>query len=197
MSICAKLGYNFNDAHNFHETTYKRPTFCYTCGGFVSTWVFLLSSYRSSIRHLTFLPLCSCGESSSRAITARVRSPPYPQSKISQFYCYDTAHCVKKLIKDLELTFEWLTVPSLNQPSPLLDCGINCHRHCRDQVGRECLKKHKNTTGSCPCTPASDSRTKANSLGASSKCTYTCTTSKYKSSLLLVYIFVLNICVYA
>lgn len=40
MSICAKLGYNFNDAHNFHETTYKRPTFCNTCGGFVSTYGF-------------------------------------------------------------------------------------------------------------------------------------------------------------
>lgn len=36
MSVCAKLGYSFNDAHNFHETTYKRPTFCDTCGGFVS-----------------------------------------------------------------------------------------------------------------------------------------------------------------
>lgn len=36
MSVCAKLGYNFNDAHNFHEITYKRPTFCDTCGGFVS-----------------------------------------------------------------------------------------------------------------------------------------------------------------
>ncbi|KAG9348370.1 hypothetical protein JZ751_002105 [Albula glossodonta] len=35
MSICAKLGLNF--LHNFHETTYKRPTFCDTCGGFVST----------------------------------------------------------------------------------------------------------------------------------------------------------------
>ncbi|KAM7398947.1 hypothetical protein PAMP_018248 [Pampus punctatissimus] len=35
MSICAKLGYNFNDAHNFHETTYKRPTFCDTCRGFL------------------------------------------------------------------------------------------------------------------------------------------------------------------
>lgn len=39
MSICAKLGYNFSDVHNFHETTYKRPTFCYTCGGFVSIHV--------------------------------------------------------------------------------------------------------------------------------------------------------------
>lgn len=36
MSVCAKLGFNFKDAHNFHEMTYKRPTFCYTCGGFVS-----------------------------------------------------------------------------------------------------------------------------------------------------------------
>lgn len=40
MSICAKLGYNFKDAHNFHETTYKRPTFCDTCGGFVSIHCF-------------------------------------------------------------------------------------------------------------------------------------------------------------
>ncbi|KAF0030187.1 hypothetical protein F2P81_016918 [Scophthalmus maximus] len=37
MSICAKLGYNFKDAHNFQETTYKRPTFCDTCRGFVSS----------------------------------------------------------------------------------------------------------------------------------------------------------------
>ncbi|KAK2912987.1 RAS guanyl-releasing protein 4 isoform X1 [Channa argus] len=89
MSICAKLGYNFNDAHNFHETTYKRPTFCYTCGGFL--WGVIKQGY----------------------------------------------HCK--------------------------DCGINCHRQCRDLVGMECLKKHKNTSGSCPCTPAPDSRPKGNS----------------------------------
>ncbi|XP_034459361.1 RAS guanyl-releasing protein 4 isoform X1 [Hippoglossus hippoglossus] len=89
MSICAKLGYNFRDVHNFHETTYKRPTFCDTCGGFL--WGVIKQGY----------------------------------------------HCK--------------------------DCGINCHRHCRNLVGMECLKKHKNTTGSCPCTPAPDSRTKGNS----------------------------------
>ncbi|XP_074496334.1 RAS guanyl-releasing protein 4 isoform X1 [Sebastes fasciatus] len=87
MSICAKLGYNFN-AHNFHETTYKRPTFCETCRRFM--WGVIKQGY----------------------------------------------HCK--------------------------DCGINCHRHCRDLVRMECLKKHKNTTGSCPCTPAPESRTKGN-----------------------------------
>ncbi|XP_028426695.1 RAS guanyl-releasing protein 4 isoform X2 [Perca flavescens] len=87
MSVCAKLGYNFK-AHNFHETTYKRPTFCETCRGFL--WGVIKQGY----------------------------------------------HCK--------------------------DCGINCHSHCRDLVGIECLKKHKNTTGSCPCTPAPDSRTKGN-----------------------------------
>ncbi|TKS80679.1 RAS guanyl-releasing protein 1 [Collichthys lucidus] len=35
MSVCAKLGFNFSDAHNFHETTYKRPKFCDTCKGFL------------------------------------------------------------------------------------------------------------------------------------------------------------------
>lgn len=34
-------------------------------------------------------------------------------------------------------------------------------------MGIECLKKHKNTTGSCPCTPAPDLRTKGNSWSAS------------------------------
>lgn len=89
MSICAKLGYNFNDAHNFHETTYKRPTFCDHCGGFL--WGVIKQGF----------------------------------------------HCK--------------------------DCGINCHKHCRDVVGSECLKKHKNTTGSCPCTPGPDSKAKGNS----------------------------------
>ncbi|KAM9853763.1 RAS guanyl-releasing protein 4 isoform 1-T1 [Aulostomus maculatus] len=89
MSVCAKLGYNFSDAHSFHETTYKRPTFCDTCRGFL--WGVIKQGY----------------------------------------------HCK--------------------------DCGINCHRHCRVLVGMECLKKHKNTTGSCPCTPAPDSSTKGNS----------------------------------
>ncbi|KAM9732792.1 LOW QUALITY PROTEIN: RAS guanyl-releasing protein 4 [Menidia menidia] len=89
MSVCAKLGYNFNDAHNFHEITYKRPTFCDTCGGFL--WGVIKQGY----------------------------------------------HCK--------------------------DCGINCHRHCRDLVGMECLRKHRNTTGSCPCTPAPVSRAKGNS----------------------------------
>lgn len=89
MSVCAKLGYNFNDAHNFHETTYKRPTFCDHCGGFL--WGVIKQGF----------------------------------------------HCK--------------------------DCGINCHKHCRDIVGSECLKKHKNTTGSCPCTPGPDSKPKGNS----------------------------------
>uniref|UniRef100_A0A3Q3FU80 RAS guanyl releasing protein 4 n=1 Tax=Labrus bergylta TaxID=56723 RepID=A0A3Q3FU80_9LABR len=86
MSVWAKLGYNFSDVHNFHETTYKRPTFCYICGGFL--WGVIKQGY----------------------------------------------HCK--------------------------DCGINCHRHCRDLVGMECSKKHKNSTGSCPCTPAPESRSK-------------------------------------
>ncbi|KAM9318014.1 RAS guanyl-releasing protein 4 isoform 2-T2 [Pholidichthys leucotaenia] len=89
MSVCAKLGYSFNDAHNFHEITYKRPTFCDTCGGFM--WGVIKQGY----------------------------------------------HCK--------------------------DCGINCHKQCRDLVGIECSKKHKNTTGSCPCTPAPDSKTKGSS----------------------------------
>lgn len=92
MSVCAKLGYNFKDAHNFHETAYKRPTFCDTCGGFL--WGVIKGGF----------------------------------------------HCK--------------------------DCGMNCHRHCRDLVGSECVKKHKNTTGSCPCTPAPDSRTKGNSCSS-------------------------------
>uniref|UniRef100_A0A8C5EI54 RAS guanyl-releasing protein 1-like n=1 Tax=Gouania willdenowi TaxID=441366 RepID=A0A8C5EI54_GOUWI len=86
MSICAKLGYNFNDAHNFQETTYKRLTFCDMCGGFL--WGVIKQGY----------------------------------------------HCK--------------------------DCGINCHRHCRDLVRMECVKKHKNTSVSCPCTPVADSRLK-------------------------------------
>ncbi|XP_054650080.1 RAS guanyl-releasing protein 4 isoform X1 [Dunckerocampus dactyliophorus] len=86
MSVCAKLGYSFNDPHNFHETTYKRPTFCDTCGGFL--WGVIKQGY----------------------------------------------HCK--------------------------GCGMNCHKHCRDLVGMECVKKHKNTSGSCPCTPAPDSRAK-------------------------------------
>ncbi|XP_074535141.1 RAS guanyl-releasing protein 4 isoform X1 [Halichoeres trimaculatus] len=89
MSVCAKLGYNFSDVHNFHETTYKRPTFCCICGGFL--WGVIKQGY----------------------------------------------HCKA--------------------------CGINCHRHCRDLVGMECSKKHKNTTGSCPCTPGPDFRSKGSS----------------------------------
>ncbi|XP_056139236.1 RAS guanyl-releasing protein 4 isoform X2 [Lampris incognitus] len=89
MSVCAKLGYNFNDVHNFHETTYKRPTFCDTCGGFL--WGVIKQGYQCK------------------------------------------------------------------------DCGLNCHRQCRDLVGMECLKKHKMSGGSCPCTPAPDCRTKGNS----------------------------------
>lgn len=88
MSVCAKLGYNFSDVHNFHETTYKRPTFCCICGGI--------------------------------------------RGVIKQGY-----HCKA--------------------------CGINCHRHCRHLVGMECSKRHKNTTGSCPCTPGPDFRTKGSS----------------------------------
>ncbi|KAJ8342395.1 hypothetical protein SKAU_G00323230 [Synaphobranchus kaupii] len=76
MSVCAKLGFNF--LHNFHETTYKKPTFCDTCGGLL--WGVIKRGY----------------------------------------------HC--------------------------RDCGVNCHKHCKDQVGPECIKRLK-VSGSCPCTP--------------------------------------------
>ncbi|KAG7483855.1 hypothetical protein MATL_G00042770 [Megalops atlanticus] len=78
MSVCAKLGFNF--LHNFHETTYKKPTFCDTCGGFM--WGVIKQGYRCR------------------------------------------------------------------------DCGANCHKHCRDQVGLECIKRYKVSGSSCPCTPS-------------------------------------------
>lgn len=48
MSVCAKLGFNLHNLHNFHETTYKRPTFCDTCGGFVSPDLNSVVFYRNS-----------------------------------------------------------------------------------------------------------------------------------------------------
>ncbi|XP_059362277.1 RAS guanyl-releasing protein 1-like [Carassius carassius] len=79
MSVCAKLGFNLHNLHNFHETTYKRPTFCDTCGGFL--WGVIKQGY----------------------------------------------HCK--------------------------DCGVNCHKHCKDVVGMECMKRFQVTSSSCPCTP--------------------------------------------
>ncbi|XP_063061459.1 RAS guanyl-releasing protein 4 isoform X2 [Engraulis encrasicolus] len=91
MSICAKLGYNgLQNLHNFHETTYKKPTFCDTCGGFL--WGVLKRGY----------------------------------------------HCK--------------------------DCGVNCHKQCKDHVTMECQKKFKQSSGgSCPPTPGPNSRSKGNS----------------------------------
>ncbi|TRZ04056.1 hypothetical protein DNTS_013803 [Danionella cerebrum] len=82
MSVCAKLGFNLHNLHNFHETTYKRPTFCDSCGGFL--WGVIKQGY----------------------------------------------HCK--------------------------DCGVNCHKHCKDVVGMECMKRFQVTStrcSSCPCTP--------------------------------------------
>ncbi|XP_051725436.1 RAS guanyl-releasing protein 4 isoform X3 [Ctenopharyngodon idella] len=79
MSVCAKLGFNLHNLHNFHETTYKRPTFCDSCGGFL--WGVIKQGY----------------------------------------------HCK--------------------------DCGVNCHKHCKDVVGTECMKRFQLTSSSCPCTP--------------------------------------------
>lgn len=91
MSVCAKLGYNLHNLHNFHETTYKKPTFCDSCGGFM--WGVKKQGY----------------------------------------------HCK--------------------------DCGLNCHKHCKDLVGMECMKRQV-SGGSCPCTPGPGSvgnRPKGNS----------------------------------
>lgn len=35
-AICSKLGLAF--LHSFHEVTFRKPTFCHSCSGFVSTW---------------------------------------------------------------------------------------------------------------------------------------------------------------
>uniref|UniRef100_A0A8C9U236 RAS guanyl releasing protein 4 n=1 Tax=Scleropages formosus TaxID=113540 RepID=A0A8C9U236_SCLFO len=91
MSVCAKLGLKF--LHNFHETTYKKPTFCNTCRGFL--WGVIKQGYRCK------------------------------------------------------------------------DCGVNCHRQCKDQVGMECVKKVKFSGGSCPCTPIPDNRPKGHSWSES------------------------------
>ncbi|XP_042153684.1 RAS guanyl-releasing protein 4 isoform X2 [Oncorhynchus tshawytscha] len=104
MSVCAKLGYNFKNVHNFHETTYKRPTFCDTCGGFL--WGVIKQGF----------------------------------------------HC--------------------------RDCGVNCHRHCQDLCGMQCVKRDRVYAGSCPSTPASaltpvpDLLTKANSWSSSEDNTF-------------------------
>ncbi|KAJ7990128.1 hypothetical protein DPEC_G00297120 [Dallia pectoralis] len=99
MSVCAKLGYNFKNVHNFQETTYKRPTFCDTCGGFL--WGVIKQGF----------------------------------------------HCK--------------------------DCGVNCHKHCQDLCGMQCVKTDRAHGGSCPSTPAStltpvpDLPRKANSWSSS------------------------------
>lgn len=85
MSVCAKLGVSLHNLHNFHETTYKRPTFCDTCGGFL--WGVIKQGY----------------------------------------------HCK--------------------------DCGVNCHKHCKDGVGMECLKMLQVTSSPCPYTPGPGSGT--------------------------------------
>ncbi|XP_066559864.1 RAS guanyl-releasing protein 4 isoform X2 [Amia ocellicauda] len=99
MSVWAKLGFDFR--HSFHETTYKKPTFCDTCGGFM--WGVIKQGYRCR------------------------------------------------------------------------DCGMNCHRHCKSQVSKECQKHLQVTSGadgnpppssSCPSTPAPDSRGKGNSCSS-------------------------------
>ncbi|XP_069042550.1 RAS guanyl-releasing protein 4 isoform X2 [Lepisosteus oculatus] len=91
MSVCAKLG--FNILHNFQETTYKRPTFCDACGGFL--WGVIKQGYRCR------------------------------------------------------------------------DCGVNCHRHCKDQVVLECHKRFPVLPGdappSCPSTPAPETCSKTHS----------------------------------
>ncbi|KAM9481786.1 RAS guanyl-releasing protein 4 isoform 1-T1 [Clarias gariepinus] len=93
MSVCAKLGYNLHNLHNFHEMTYKRPTFCDSCRGFL--WGVIKQGY----------------------------------------------HCK--------------------------DCGVNCHKHCKDLVSMECMK-FQVSGGSCPCTPGPGSgiRLKGNSWGS-------------------------------
>ncbi|XP_078389221.1 RAS guanyl-releasing protein 4 [Cetorhinus maximus] len=79
-SMCSKLRLGF--LHNFQETTYKKPTFCDSCAGFL--WGVIKQGYRCQ------------------------------------------------------------------------DCGINCHKHCRDMVVLECKKRNKSpqsdNTLQCPMT---------------------------------------------
>uniref|UniRef100_UPI00398F1AA3 RAS guanyl-releasing protein 1-like n=1 Tax=Pristiophorus japonicus TaxID=55135 RepID=UPI00398F1AA3 len=81
-SICSKQGLGF--LHNFQENTYKKPTFCDICTGFL--WGVIKQGYRCQ------------------------------------------------------------------------DCGINCHKQCRDMVVVECKKRSKthqsDSTLQCPPTPS-------------------------------------------
>ncbi|XP_016277703.1 RAS guanyl-releasing protein 4 isoform X1 [Monodelphis domestica] len=79
-AICAKLGLSF--LHPFHEVTFKKPTFCGSCSGFL--WGVIKQGYRCR------------------------------------------------------------------------DCGLCCHRHCRDRVEVECKKKGGASTSPGLPTPSSE-----------------------------------------
>lgn len=53
-------------------------------------------------------------------------------------------------------------------PPPSPDCGVNCHKQCKDQVSMECQKMFQRSSGgSCPSTPGPNLRTKGNSWSES------------------------------
>ncbi|CAB1349371.1 unnamed protein product, partial [Coregonus sp. 'balchen'] len=153
MSVCAKLGYNFKNVHNFHETTYKRPTFCDTCGGFGEISRQQISSY-----FMRGMSVCA--------------KLGYNFKNVHNFH--ETTY-KRPTFCDTCGGFLWGVI---KQGFHCRDCGVNCHRHCQDLCGMQCVKRDRVYAGSCPGTPASaltpvpDILTKANSWSSSDDTTF-------------------------
>nr|XP_019834078.1 PREDICTED: RAS guanyl-releasing protein 4 isoform X1 [Bos indicus] len=98
-AICSKLGLAF--LHTFQEVTFRKPTFCNSCSGFL--WGVTKQGYR-----------CRGEWSISRERGSRT-------SKLEEWGTWTGP---------LALTSEFPP-----------DCGLCCHRHCRDQVKVECKKR--------------------------------------------------------
>uniref|UniRef100_A0A8C5DVU2 RAS guanyl releasing protein 1 n=1 Tax=Gouania willdenowi TaxID=441366 RepID=A0A8C5DVU2_GOUWI len=138
--ICSKLGLGF--VHNFQETTYMKPTFCDNCSGFL--WGVIKVKNKCAFSNLKLPSSSSLNQPLVFTLTVSLQRSESCMCRTSVQRKVVRSHLVPTLMWCLFFFFFFCA-----------DCGMNCHKLCKDQVAFECKKNSKMTNSVDSPTPSS------------------------------------------
>ncbi|KAL0603001.1 RAS guanyl-releasing protein 1, partial [Plecturocebus cupreus] len=168
-SIYSKLGLGF--PHNFQETTYLKPTFCDNCAGFL--WGVIKQGYRCKGTRMLLLMLRLTDKGYIKSVRSGLHQVGRMLSSLGMLSVLApedrTDMCHKRALHEFGCKTHWgreKIKDFLTQDVLSTDCGMNCHKQCKDLVVFECKKRAKNPVAPTENTTSVGPMSNLCSLGA-------------------------------